>query len=534
MEHDEEALAAEVFRHAPLDHAKPSLRLVQLLPELSPAGLIQCTIFRTTIEASYTGLSYRWGAHSPGNFILINNKRFWVRQNLLDFLMMARGNNETSEVFYWIDALCIDQANKRERVHQLAQMGQIFSRADRVFLWLGSADPTLAGVLPILRDPENATPQQWSIIRANQRALEDYICGNEYWERAWIIQEIFLAKSVTVWADTEPFLFEHLHWTIDYFYLSWKDTPIAQFKLSTKSTPDPRALISAFEEARSLYQGASIISLLAHFRNKKCTIPRDRIFSLTSMSAEGPKVRIDYNASDSDIVRDVLQHCTTSMCVCTPLIVAQCIGFSGSLATLFPRDTTIGPYLEIKVRNIVSFHPGVETIYLDGITYIVRSLRINYIFYEGSSTMCESLQEMLYYLSSKRQIVRVSDEVARGIRFDARRPFTGKFLVPSSHTPSSYLQQEGALWITRALRPYGPLAWPTFYHAWGFNVEEKDADLSIVRISLGAVPHMCQLVPEKCPKAKLIGKVKDWVTERITVCLKNGDWNVKPTIMGLG
>jgi len=37
----------------------------------------------------------------------------------------------------WIDALCIDQADLQEKGHQVAHMGQIFRRADRVVIWLG-------------------------------------------------------------------------------------------------------------------------------------------------------------------------------------------------------------------------------------------------------------------------------------------------------------------------------------------------------------------------------------------------------------
>jgi hypothetical protein len=39
----------------------------------------------------------------------------------------------------WIDALCIDQSNDEERGQQVQQMGSIYSKAERVFIWLGEA-----------------------------------------------------------------------------------------------------------------------------------------------------------------------------------------------------------------------------------------------------------------------------------------------------------------------------------------------------------------------------------------------------------
>jgi hypothetical protein len=39
--------------------------------------------------------------------------------------------------FLWADAICIDQGNVEERCFQVTLMGEIYSRAERVVLWLG-------------------------------------------------------------------------------------------------------------------------------------------------------------------------------------------------------------------------------------------------------------------------------------------------------------------------------------------------------------------------------------------------------------
>jgi hypothetical protein len=93
-----------------------------------------------------------------------------------------------------------------------------------------------------------------------------------------VIQEIFLANNVLVWADNVHLQFPTLHWAIDYFYLSWKSSPLAQMKLFTRDIPIPGSIDKRFEEARSIYQGVELVRLLAHFRHQQCEIPRDRIF----------------------------------------------------------------------------------------------------------------------------------------------------------------------------------------------------------------------------------------------------------------
>lgn len=38
----------------------------------------------------------------------------------------------------WIDAICINQSNLKEKGHQVALMGRVFSDARRVVVWLGN------------------------------------------------------------------------------------------------------------------------------------------------------------------------------------------------------------------------------------------------------------------------------------------------------------------------------------------------------------------------------------------------------------
>jgi hypothetical protein len=147
-------LVAEAYRHAPLDHTTASIRLIHLQPDLSKDGPVEYAISLDTTGASYTCLSYRWGAPEPNGVIRVDGKLFRVRQNLLDFLHIARQNKDATKV-YWIDALCIDQSNVLERNHQIAQMGQIYSSAACVHVWLG-ARPDLEPAFRLLESSEES------------------------------------------------------------------------------------------------------------------------------------------------------------------------------------------------------------------------------------------------------------------------------------------------------------------------------------------------------------------------------------------
>ncbi|KAK0611195.1 hypothetical protein B0T14DRAFT_529931 [Immersiella caudata] len=43
----------------------------------------------------------------------------------------------------WVDAICIDQANIRERNHQVRSMAAIFCEAQRVVVYLGEPEPVI-------------------------------------------------------------------------------------------------------------------------------------------------------------------------------------------------------------------------------------------------------------------------------------------------------------------------------------------------------------------------------------------------------
>lgn len=129
-----------LFQHTPLDRIVPSIRLIRTLPNFSHSGEIQCEVRHGTIANTYTCLSYVWGEQDGGAWILLNNRRFWIRDNLGRILRVSRQKPQICSEWLWIDAIAIDQKNTSERNHQVQQMGQIFRSARRVISWLGASE----------------------------------------------------------------------------------------------------------------------------------------------------------------------------------------------------------------------------------------------------------------------------------------------------------------------------------------------------------------------------------------------------------
>jgi hypothetical protein len=126
------------FKHQPPDLQTKSLRLIEVLPWKGD-GQVRCTIKHVTTDATYTCLSYVWGPTEIGSHvILLNNRPFFVRKNLWDFLSVASLNKiylgvdrrdrptfdfSQATKSLWIDALCIDQENVSERITKCSRWG---------------------------------------------------------------------------------------------------------------------------------------------------------------------------------------------------------------------------------------------------------------------------------------------------------------------------------------------------------------------------------------------------------------------------
>ncbi|EME82456.1 uncharacterized protein MYCFIDRAFT_124702, partial [Pseudocercospora fijiensis CIRAD86] len=88
----------------------------------------------------YEALSYTWqppfeGQTLPDDVIWFFGYPLPITGNLSNGLRRVR--REDKERVLWVDAICIDQDDSRERNHQAHMMAEIYSKAVRVLAWLG-------------------------------------------------------------------------------------------------------------------------------------------------------------------------------------------------------------------------------------------------------------------------------------------------------------------------------------------------------------------------------------------------------------
>lgn len=148
--------SAEMLRsiYSPLPKDTFSIRLLQLTPSLDPLSPVHCKLViyplddRPSHVHTYEALSYTWGSSDYSQTILVDSGtqslEIQTTQNLHAALMKLR--DPYFARCLWIDALCINQEDDKEKAHQVGAMARIYGLAWQVVVWLGEEDDDSSSV----------------------------------------------------------------------------------------------------------------------------------------------------------------------------------------------------------------------------------------------------------------------------------------------------------------------------------------------------------------------------------------------------
>ncbi|KAH7161856.1 heterokaryon incompatibility protein-domain-containing protein [Dactylonectria macrodidyma] len=198
--------------YGPLNQDAKEIRLLTIHPSPNQDDPVRCALRRTPLSSAgvYKALSYVWGNPTSTTRLSVDGAEMRITTNLDIALRYIRDTTE-AQVF-WIDGICINQADMSERCEQVLLMAGIFQQAERVVAWLGEEkeDSALAmdmlskfaGVWPAyihqgvnpgqgLNGIPNAFESTvWTAIRQ--------IFSRAWWMRLWVYQEVMLARSITL------------------------------------------------------------------------------------------------------------------------------------------------------------------------------------------------------------------------------------------------------------------------------------------------------------------------------------------------
>jgi hypothetical protein len=188
------------------DHkvGEQQIRLVRIRKK-SVFGVIRCDIFPVSLEDAkkkyaFQAISYTWGSGTQMKVISLNNRRFEVTTNAYDVLK-GRSSFYESPVI-WIDNICINQRDERDKNSQVSLMRDIYENAFKVLIWLGTPRDALFAThfiacvkSELAASAESFTPDE---MKERRKAINgsnlpgggpvrtfSKLLEHPYWERIW-------------------------------------------------------------------------------------------------------------------------------------------------------------------------------------------------------------------------------------------------------------------------------------------------------------------------------------------------------------
>lgn len=359
------------YQYEPLTSNSGEIRLVKITGLQHDAEtdsiVLELDILHTPLNQAtrYLAISYAWGNPARTHKLLVNGTALFVPENTFQTLytvyhalpsLVAELRGRSHQVNLWIDAVCLNQSDLKEKDEQVRRMGQIYSQATgtigyigrppkgknpfdgfRTLLWMGNdvgldmpdnvpVDAAKAWCRQSSRDPDQFE-EEVGPIAAFAEAYAD-LFASDWFIRCWVVQEMALSREITcLYGHGSDFAVMGLNVMVTLLNRSRNLENLKHFTtiLSAMKTDAEASWgrnqkyfqVDAWSRIRdSLDQsgGLTLLELLEWTRFGKTTDPRDTVYSLMGMMKEQDRsaVRVDYSDYTApNLFLDIAVHCLT-------------------------------------------------------------------------------------------------------------------------------------------------------------------------------------------------------------------------------
>ncbi|KAI0855569.1 HET-domain-containing protein [Xylaria cubensis] len=265
-------------------------RLLRLLPGDFVQD-VHCEIYVHDLSSrpEYEAISYTW-ADETGNddlakTIFVSGEPLSVTCNCENALKRIRKLDYARMV--WIDAVCINQNDKNERGHQVQLMPRIYSSAQRVLIYIGERTVDSDFCFRALGWSSMNTYSSYELHGSLRHLL-----GRQYFSRAWVLQDVALARTATVICGD--------------MQITWRQ--LCNFNLETgfwerriRELLDTSLL--KMKEAELYTTPHRFLDLLDISRRCKARDPRDKVYALVGLILDHRSIGLvaDYNLTTKEL-----------------------------------------------------------------------------------------------------------------------------------------------------------------------------------------------------------------------------------------
>ena len=334
---DQSPCPSTTYRVCPLNPEKAEIRLLKVELGHRPGGALRCAFYKVSLNDQpppFTAVSYCWGQAEHDRIIHVGLTAVKVTKTVDNVLRAALANGAA---LMWIDQVCIDQINVGERSNQVALMSMIYSRADRVLVYLGEAgehtslaidftehyhkrlkdhnipETSIAHVstsesVSFAASREPAGCSDTEILRHVALGLADLL-SRPFFKRLWIVQEVVLANDLVTACGSRHFQWEILRLASLLF------TRRAELASLLKSFVHINCDFVTMRKASHLVKehvnliNRDLWDILEECSGLATSEPRDKIYAVLGLARRTPALPVpDYASSVHDIYLEFARH----------------------------------------------------------------------------------------------------------------------------------------------------------------------------------------------------------------------------------
>jgi hypothetical protein len=270
----------------------------------------------------YTALSYTWGKPDPSTDTTIDceGHKLKITGSLATALKQFRKTDHS--ILLWIDQICINQQDKKEKVQQIPLMSSIYQFAINTAIWLGEADSGSTSAMLLLEDVDarlqfnqaiDISPDDFEEHQLPGKTSEKWqhlmnLLARQWFSRLWIIQEVVLSRDPWVLCGDY-----NAHWsTIDngcntlatsgisnWLYRNFSAFDSLGTKLNGRG--DICKSIVDLSLEKSAHDGGPkppLRTLLISTRDAEATDNRDKVYGLLGICARVDLASVDISYDD--------------------------------------------------------------------------------------------------------------------------------------------------------------------------------------------------------------------------------------------
>lgn len=284
--------------------------------------------------ARYHALSYTWGAPDFTHRIECNRKELMVTASLHDLLLTLR--RDYASQWLWIDAICINQSDPKDKSIQVRRMSTIYRQADTVIVWLGRDDASTEDGLRLLEkicqvfpssngqdirslflDP-NTLPMPHELekdgtfaemgipsdITASEWKAASAILDAPWFGRRWILQEITSSRRCIFKIGKHETTPEIILGGI-YRFANFREFQHTLNRQQRETCSRVVTIVQLLRAQQSQWLHESLADALIETTAFQSSDPRDRVFAIVGCLQSFPDHLVSYEKTLADVLVDV-------------------------------------------------------------------------------------------------------------------------------------------------------------------------------------------------------------------------------------